>query len=104
MGGWGTEPIRLAPPFGSAGGRGWQLQPAHPEGLFEPTGEYDAERHAVPAVLRLTNNARGELRMATNRSLHMLYRSMGDDLVQAIRAAHIPSAAKDQALTSLGVL
>ena len=43
------------------------------------------QRHAVPAVLRLTNNARGELRMATNRSLHMLYRSMGDDLVQAIQ-------------------
>eukprot|EP00943_MAST-04B_sp_MAST-4B-sp1_P006833 g6833.t1 len=62
------------------------------------------QRHAVPAVLRLTNNARGELRMATNRSLHMLYRAMGDDLVQAVRAAHIPSAAKDQALTSLGVL
>ena len=62
------------------------------------------QRHAVPAVLRLTNNARGELRMATNRSLHMLYRAMGDDLVQAVRAAHIPSSAKDQALTSLGVL
>ena len=42
--------------------------------------------------------------MATNRSLHMLYRAMGDDLVQAVRAAHIPSSAKDQALTSLGVL
>ncbi len=62
------------------------------------------QRHAVPAVLRLVNTARGEMRMATNRALHMLYRAMGDDLVQAIRAAHIQSAAKDQALTSLGVM
>ena len=62
------------------------------------------QRHAVPAVLRLVNTARGEMRMATNRALHMLYRAMGDDLIQAIRAAHIQSAAKDQALTSLGVM
>jgi hypothetical protein len=62
------------------------------------------QRQAVPAILKLVNTARGELRMATNRALQMLYRAMGDDLVQAIRAAHIQSAAKDQALTSLGVM
>lgn len=55
-------------------------------------------RYALPAALRAIDGANGDVRLATHRLLSQLHRCMGDDMIRAVRTAHVSSVVKDNVL------
>ena len=55
-------------------------------------------RHALPTVLSSVDGCNGDLRLATHRLLKQLYRCMGDEMIRAVRIAHVASAVKETVL------